>query len=39
MGKLSSPVLVRRESRAFSAFGAIDWEADFPRGSFPSVPP
>ncbi|MEL7314849.1 MAG: hypothetical protein AAFN08_07850 [Cyanobacteria bacterium J06559_3] len=36
--KDSSPVVVRRESRAFSANGAFDWEADFPRGAFLPVP-
>lgn len=37
-GKLACPVLVRRESRAFSATGAFDWEAVFPRGAFLPVP-
>ena len=35
---VSSTVLVRRESRAFSANGAFDWEAVFPGGAFLPVP-
>lgn len=36
--KVSCPVLVRRESRAFSAKGANDWEAVFPGDFLLSVP-
>ena len=36
--KVACPVLVRRESRAFSANGAFDWEAVFPGGSLSPCP-